>query len=833
MSVRFVLCAVLIASPALALVGCKEDEPDRRQAKSGAVLAVGVEVVSTADAEKEQMILSLAQAAPGVADELAAITIDYPLNESIFPPEIVAATFLWHETSKQVDRWLVDVSLNDGSGHIYVLTEGAPPPKGEDDPRCFSPTNEPYEPTAYQASAKSWTPSDDVWAAIKAQSVAQAATVTILGFDSGNPDRPLSRGQMTLTTSADPVGAPIFYRDVPLMPSPSGQGGAIRPLANDALPLIAWRLKDISRSDSKTVLTDMPTCANCHSFSADGQTLAMDVDGPSADKGSYVITPIGETTVIATENVITWNSFKDKPEGHKTIGFLSQISPDGKVAVTTVNETLHVTNFTDYRFLQVFYPTRGILAYYSRETGEMLALPGADDTDFVHCDPAWAPDGTSIVFARAKARDPFIEGNPVAVRADDPAETPIQYDLYRMPFNGGKGGSPKRIKGASRNGFSNTFPKVSPDGKWIVFVKCRNGQLMRPDGRLWIVPVAGGEAREMRCNTPLMNSWHSFSPNGRWMVFSSKMNTPYTQMFLTHIDEDGNDSPAILIPNATAANRAVNIPEFVNISYDDMTTIDAPAVAHYQHLGRGNDLMAERQYEEAIAAYRQALEIEPTATTVRSNIGMCLIELGRLNEAVECFKKILKTHPRNAEVQNNLGMALNRQKKTDQAMGHLNKALEINPMLAKAYNNRGLLYYGKGLYDRAISDYDKALEINPQFAEVYNNRAVAYDKKDLPDRAISDCGKALEINPDYATAYVSRGVAYVSKGLYDQAISDYSKALEINPKFAMAHNNRAVAYYFKRQYEKAWEDVHMARSFGYPIHPGFLEALREASGRHR
>ena len=41
----------------------------------------------------------------------------------------------------------------------------------------------------------------------------------------------------------------------------------------------------------------------------------------------------------------------------------------------------------------------------------------------------------------------------------------------------------------------------------------------------------------MNCNTPLMNSWHSFSPNGRWLVFSSKSRSPYTQMFLTHIDE--------------------------------------------------------------------------------------------------------------------------------------------------------------------------------------------------------------------------------------------------------------------------------------------------------
>src|ERR1700733_12360907 len=101
---------------------------------------------------------------------------------------------------------------------------------------------------------------------------------------------------------------------------------------------------------------------------------------------------------------------------------------------------------------------------------------------------------------------------------------------------------------------------------------------MRPDSQLYIVPAQGGEARRMHCNTPLMNSWHSFSPNGRWLVFSSKSRSPYTQMYLTHIDPDGNDSPAILIDNATAANRAVNLPEFVNIAADGIEDIQVRVV---------------------------------------------------------------------------------------------------------------------------------------------------------------------------------------------------------------------------------------------------------------
>jgi Tol biopolymer transport system component len=170
------------------------------------------------------------------------------------------------------------------------------------------------------------------------------------------------------------------------------------------------------------------------------------------------------------------------------------------------------------------------------------------------------------------------------MRANDANETQIQYDLYRIPFNEGKGGRAERIEGASGNGMSNTFPRISPDGKWVVFVECGNGQLMRPDSQLYIVPFAGGEARRMRANTSRMNSWHSFSPNGRWMVFASKARSAYTQMYLTHIDAEGNDSPAIIIDNATAANRAVNLPEFVNIGVDGIEYIevhvaDAPKAA--------------------------------------------------------------------------------------------------------------------------------------------------------------------------------------------------------------------------------------------------------------
>ena len=196
-------------------------------------------------------------------------------------------------------------------------------------------------------------------------------------------------------------------------------------------------------------------------------------------------------------------------------------------------------------------------------------LPGADDARFVQMGAVWSPDGQYLVFARATGHRPQSAGR-AAGEIRQRSRTSSRSSTTSTGFRSttGEGGAPEPIAGASRNGMSNTFPKVSPDGRWIVFVQCRNGELMRPDSQLYIVPAEGGTARRMRCNTTRMNSWHSFSPNGRWMVFSSKARSPYTQMYLTHLDADGNDSPPILIDNATAANRAANIPEFVNIQAD-------------------------------------------------------------------------------------------------------------------------------------------------------------------------------------------------------------------------------------------------------------------------
>jgi tetratricopeptide (TPR) repeat protein len=752
------------------------------------------------------------------------IVIDYPFEGSIFPPEIVTPRFLWHDDAEDAGLWLVDSSFDTGPHHIYALTGGRLPER-RIDPEAVSPTNEHYRPSDYDLSTRAWSPDEATWELIKANSVEAPATITIMGIDR-NDLKVLSRGTVRIATSRDAVGAPIFYRDVPLMPSITKKG-QIKPLAPEALPLISWRLRDISKASAPVLLKDMPTCGNCHSFSRDGSILAMDMDGPKGDKGAYAITKIKKDIVITADDIISWNSYRGAIKGQKTIGMFSQISPDGRYVVSTLNESVFVGNYTDFRFLQSFYPTRGILVVYDKSTGQMNALPGADDVEYVHVNGCWSPNGDRIVFSRAPAKDRY-ESEEMPTHVGDPNETFIQYDLYVIPFNNGRGGRPKPLEGASSNGMSNSFARYSPDGKWIVFVQSAKGQLMRPDSKLYIVPAEGGKARRMNCNLPVMNSWHSFSPSGRWMVFSSKGFSPFTQMFVTHIDEDGNDSPAIFIPNSTADNRAVNIPEFLNNSPDAIASISAPSQESHRYFKKALALREKGQYPEALAELEKSIQIDEFYARAHNEKGYILFEMGDVNQATVCFKKAIELDPDYGMPRGNLGSLLQSQGRLDEAVDNYRQALELDPGLAEIHFNYANILRAQEKLDEAIQHYRNAIAIQPSHAEGHFNLGVALQQKGMLEEAIESYRKALDINPDYAKAHYGLGVAMVRQGDMDGACEHLERSVELTPENPSARLDLARVLHAKGQYDLAIKHYDEALRIR-PDHPitrmGLADAL--------
>ena len=721
-------------------------------------------------------------------ERLAPLTIHYPAEGAIFPPDFIPPLFVWSDASPSARFWRIKITFGRQSPEIQAESRGELPPIGPIDEECAKGREVPLQLPPDERAGHSWRPDAAAWAAIKHGSINRPALVTITGFPDEASTEAVSRGEVSIETSSDPVGAPIFFRDVPLFGFSDAKKGVIAPVPANKMHLIAWQLRYVSEPQSRLMMTNIPTCINCHSFSRDGKWVGLDVDGPSNDKGLYAIAPVEKSTAIQDRDVIRWSSFAQ--EGAMRFGFMSQISPNGRYVITSIEPPggqvrsfqtrFYSASYGSYGFNQVFYPTRGILAWYDTVTHTLKPLPGADDPGYVQASAFWSPGGKWLVFSRAPAKAPYEAGQKMATYANDPIETQIKYDLYRIPFNNGQGGTPQRIVGASQNGMSNDFPKVSPDERWVVFVENSNGLLMRPDSALYVAPFRGGKGRRLRCNMSPMNSWHSFSPNGHWLVFSSKGLSLYTKLFLTHIDAEGNDSPAILIENATAANRAVNIPEFVNLPDDGLQKISAPATDYYQIISRAKILGQQGHFKEALLGLQTAVESDPTDGTAHFYMAMVFRQQGQLAQAVDQFQMAVTLDPNNALARYYHAAALEQAGRLPESIAAYKKLLEIRPDDPVVEKDLGTLLIEAERNDEAVLVLRKAIQDDPQLAEAYYLLGVLQGKSGQLDDAIAQLQKAVALKPQtYEFQYVL-GRVLAARGHFADALPRFEKAVELS-----------------------------------------------------
>jgi hypothetical protein len=467
------------------------------------------------------------------------LEIVYPKNESIFPSDIAAQTFEWVDTEVSIKKWLLIISFNNNEP-LYIL-----------------------------GNKTDWTPDKITWEFLKQNSQENPMQIIVLGVNKTS-DKVLSKGIIKISTSPDTVGAPIMFRRV----SPNFSDAGKKP------GQMQWVLADVSSYEEPSVIMEnQPVCGSCHTFSQDGSVFGMDMDYKK-DKGAYFITQVREDIELLDQDFISWNK-SPRTDGVQNTGLYSRISPDGKYVASTINEILFLIKTPDLYFSQLFYPLKGDLAVYSIKDKKISKLPGADLQGFVHTDPSWSPDGNHLLFSRARANmDLFWDLGGQTVFSVEHADVdllnkqyPVKFDIYRIPFNKGKGGLAEPLQGASNNGKSNYYPRFSPDNKWIVFTQSESGLAIQPDSRLYIMPATGGNPKKMNCNMSRVNSWHTWSPNGKWLAFVSKENTPYTELFLTHIDDNGNDSPPIRLKRFNKPGFAINVPEFANIPPDGIRKI--------------------------------------------------------------------------------------------------------------------------------------------------------------------------------------------------------------------------------------------------------------------
>jgi Tfp pilus assembly protein PilF len=272
-------------------------------------------------------------------------------------------------------------------------------------------------------------------------------------------------------------------------------------------------------------------------------------------------------------------------------------------------------------------------------------------------------------------------------------------------------------------------------------------------------------------------------------------------MYLTHIDVDGNDSPPILVDNSTAANRAVNIPEFVNVPPGGLRQIGGPVIDYYKLYNSAAYLQRTGSYEASAAKWRKVLELSPDDEAAHRSLGSALLMAGHGEESAVHFQKA-------SEIK-------------------LRAAVEADPASARGFNDLGMLLVGTGRVEEAVAQFEKAAELKPDFAAARANLGGALAKLGRLDEALVQLRQALESDARYAPAHYHLGLVLSQRGDEQGAIREWRSALSLDPKYAEAHVSLGDALDAQGQTAEAL--AHWREGLG--LEPNDPPALRRVAWR--
>ena len=237
--------------------------------------------------------------------------------------------------------------------------------------------------------------------------------------------------------------------------------------------------------------------------------------------------------------------------------------------VYSTNMTGQIFHSVNPNKIEVFDSESDLIAY-NVEKNEVTNIE--KDPAEMECFPFWAPDGKTLYYCSAHFEYSDSVGDKGLEFITRTQEA--KYNLYKKRFDPEtmQFGPRELVFAADSLGKSATLPRISPDGRYLMFTLAKYGifHIWHHDADLFLLDLQTGEVRNMEeINSPDTESYHSWSSNGRWVVFSSRRyDGNYTRPFIAHIDEKGIGTKPFELPSADPDYhrqflKCYNIPEFM------------------------------------------------------------------------------------------------------------------------------------------------------------------------------------------------------------------------------------------------------------------------------
>ncbi|MCD6334105.1 MAG: PD40 domain-containing protein [Candidatus Latescibacteria bacterium] len=432
--------------------------------------------------------------------------ISYPPDGAVFPPNLCEPRVEWDDEVN--DLWQVTVGVTRTAiEHKFVTTE------------------------------RQWQFPKKLWSVFREKAVMRDAWIQIKGVR-----RPVGDAKKVGAIQA----APIVHFRISQYPADNYVVYRLVVPQFQAQKTPDTFIRDLRSFEQKPFLsTRQRYCFSCHTFSSKRGT-----DGMMSIKMRLSVgkkKPVG----LGIVDMASGKGWKARfPFEHKGFTYMGWNSGGDKLVISA-NQAFSSSRPLIHETQELEYSASDI-AIYDIAQERVALLPGANSPDFLEIYPAWTPDDQRIVFSRVQAG--------VSART-------MKFDLYVVDYADGKGGVPTALEGASQNAKSNYFARFSPDGKWLSFCMADQGSLIEPSSDIYVLPAdLQGPAHRLESNADdAADSWHSWSSNSHWLIFTSKRDDGvFARLYLTEIDAEGHASPAVRLPLEKPPLECFNLPEFLN-----------------------------------------------------------------------------------------------------------------------------------------------------------------------------------------------------------------------------------------------------------------------------
>jgi hypothetical protein len=291
-------------------------------------------------------------------------------------------------------------------------------------------------------------------------------------------------------------------------------------------------------------------CVNCHTVSRPHpERMALQVRSESAGARMLISRREGASAVsTATDSNRSPASYLAWHPNGRLVAF----------AAIKVTQFFHTVGET-----RDVFDTASDLGLYDVESNTVTTTAAIARPDRLETYPNWSPDGKYLYFCSAPQLpiDRYRE---------------VLYDLARIPYDPDHGtwGPPETVVATKDLHGSVTHPRVSPDGRFVMFCRCDYGNfsIYHPESDLYLLEVASGKYRRLELNSPAADSYHSWSGNSRWMIFSSKRRDGLlTHPYISYIDEAGHARKPFILPQRDptfydSSLKIFNVPELTAAS---------------------------------------------------------------------------------------------------------------------------------------------------------------------------------------------------------------------------------------------------------------------------